>query len=83
MNPLTKSRFRPPTRPQVPGSSSATAEAVRARAYEIYQERSRRGDRGDALSDWMQAERELAGRARAAPPAAASRGEVLMEGDQD
>ena len=42
----------------------------------------RRGVR-DALSDWMQAERELAGRARATPPAAAPRGEVLMEGDLD
>jgi hypothetical protein len=41
-----------------------TTEAIRERAYQIY---LTRGDRpGDPLSDWLQAERELAHLARAA-----------------
>jgi hypothetical protein len=35
--------------------------AVRARAYELYVERSRNGESGDELSDWVRAERELNG----------------------
>ncbi len=84
MNAITKSHPRPPARQQPSGIPAATPEAVRARAYEIYRERSGRGQPGDALSDWNQAERELAGRARVAPPAAPPpRGEALMKGDQD
>ena len=40
-------------------SPLAGVDAVRLRAYEIFL--SRNGD-GDALSDWLQAERELLGR---------------------
>lgn len=39
--------------------AEATPERIRTRAYEIFQERSGRGAAGDALSDWLQAEREL------------------------
>ena len=41
------------------GSDVPAVEVVRVRAYEIYL--SRNGE-GDALSDWLQAERELLGR---------------------
>lgn len=36
-----------------------TPDRIRLRAYEIYQ--SRNGGPGDALADWVQAERELGG----------------------
>ena len=39
------------------GNASRDEEAIRCRAYELYLER---GDqRGSALDDWLQAEREL------------------------
>jgi hypothetical protein len=51
-------------------TDSVNAERVRERAYAIYQ--SRQGGAGDAESDWLQAERELAAEAtRGASPAAA------------
>ena len=34
-------------------------EAIRARAYEIYEQRVATGKLGDADSDWMEAENEL------------------------
>lgn len=34
-------------------------DLIRRRAFEIYQERIARGIRGDAQTDWLQAEREL------------------------
>lgn len=37
-------------------------ESIRARAYQIFQSRIRNQRAGDATSDWLQAERELAGR---------------------
>lgn len=43
-------------------------DQIRARAYDIYQRRMRRGEPGDALTDWLQAEREL----RAPPTTAAA-----------
>lgn len=36
-------------------------ERIQARAYEIYEARTREGSPGDAMSDWLQAERELNG----------------------
>jgi hypothetical protein len=35
------------------------SESIRRRAHEIYCDRVNRGAGGDALSDWLQAEREL------------------------
>ena len=40
-------------------STVVTPERVRARAYEIFL--ARNGGDGDALADWLQAERELKG----------------------
>jgi hypothetical protein len=39
----------------------SVAERIRERAYEIYRTRSASGGTGDAISDWVQAERELSG----------------------
>ncbi len=50
----------PPSR----GADVVTPESIRARAYEIFQARRGTAERGDAVSDWLQAERELS-RARA------------------
>jgi hypothetical protein len=36
-----------------------TVDQIRARAYQLYIERTARGDRGDAAADWLRAEREL------------------------
>lgn len=44
-----------------------TPDRIRLRAYEIYQ--SRNGGPGDALADWVQAERELGGADRTLEPA--------------
>ncbi|MDX2016301.1 MAG: hypothetical protein SFY95_01520 [Planctomycetota bacterium] len=41
--------------------SSRGIERVRARAYELYTQRMHHGGWGDALSDWLSAERELNG----------------------
>lgn len=41
--------------------SSRSIERVRARAYELYTQRMHHGGWGDALSDWLSAERELNG----------------------
>jgi hypothetical protein len=49
-----------------------TTERIRERAYAIYQ--SRQGGAGDATSDWLQAERELAAEAAGRPSSAALRG---------
>lgn len=38
-------------------------QRIRARAYEIYQTRRDNGGEGDAMSDWLQAERETNGTA--------------------
>jgi len=41
-------------------------EAIRERACQIYQARIKVGQPGDELSDWLQAERELKGKAKPA-----------------
>lgn len=53
-------------------TDGVNAERVRERAYAIYQ--SRQGGAGDATSDWLQAERELAAEAAGRPSSAALRG---------
>lgn len=61
-----------------------TTGRMRSRAYEIYLQRASNGSTGDAMSDWLQAERELNG--VAPDPSAASdaearaqaRGETLL-----
>jgi len=46
------------------------AEAISRRAYELYLERGgeRGGEHGSDVDDWLQAERELAGRAKGDAP---------------
>lgn len=44
------------------GPATVTRELIEARAYEIFL--ARNGGDGDALSDWLQAERELGGAER-------------------
>ncbi len=38
---------------------TVNTDRIRTRAYEIYEARKHSGVQGDALSDWLQAEREL------------------------
>jgi hypothetical protein len=58
-------------------------ERIRARAYEIFE--SRQGDGGDELSDWLQAEREVAAGAGAgdrpdtSPPSRPGRRELQRQ----
>ena len=39
--------------------SKAIEETIRVRAYEIFETRTNNGQDGDAVSDWLEAEREL------------------------
>lgn len=84
-----------PARPPVAGTSpttrhtvTPTPDAIRSRAWEIYQARVQSGLWGDDRSDWLQAERELNGSTaqptltgQNLPPANPARGEVLLHGD--
>ncbi len=51
------------TAPDAPATAARatapTEQDIRLRAYEIYQVRSRAGEPGDALSDWLKAENQL------------------------
>ncbi|HVU63990.1 MAG TPA: DUF2934 domain-containing protein [Phycisphaerales bacterium] len=58
---------------------AARAERVRARAFEIFV--GRKGTAGDALSDWLQAEREIASNPEI-DLVSRARGEVLLAGDE-
>ena len=49
-------------------SAKISEEDIRFRAYEISQTRARSGLSGDAMSDWLQAERELVSQALTARP---------------
>ena len=40
-------------------AATARAERIRRDAYEIFRARGTNGSPGDALTDWLQAEREL------------------------
>jgi glycosyltransferase involved in cell wall biosynthesis len=57
IDPLGRSKRAPG--PDVLRSASLPAEVVRRRAHEIYLSRTAAGLSGDAVSDWLQAEREL------------------------
>lgn len=65
-----------------------SADRIRARAYEIYETRRRTSGAGDAISDWLQAEREVCGAAPNPTPSAEvpaktrARGEVLLADDE-
>lgn len=65
-------------------SEPATADKIRARAYEIYLNRRGNGGAGDATTDWLQAELEINGpKARSGNSKSAgtrTRGEVLLGG---
>ena len=39
-----------------------SSQQIRQRAYETFQERQQTGRKGDALSDWLEAEHEIRGR---------------------
>jgi len=56
----------PRAHPVGPAESRITPDRIRFRAYEIFL--ARRGARGDAASDWAQAERELLGGGTPATP---------------
>ena len=43
----------------VTGRDPITEEHIRFRAYLLFQDRQQRGRAGDAMDDWLQAEREL------------------------
>ena len=45
-----------------PKKAKITGEQIRQRAAQIYSERLNNGKQGDELSDWLQAEKELAGK---------------------
>jgi hypothetical protein len=49
---------RPP-KPRSPESVQPSNEQIRNRAYSIYEARTRNGQPGDAVSDWLKAEQEL------------------------
>ena len=55
MNKFNKPMATPPT--SEPGASPVTEEAIRERAYELYQQRGRQD--GQAIEDWLAAEAEL------------------------
>ena len=44
--------------------AEAVAEQIRCRAYELYEERGRKG--GHEIEDWLRAEGEVTGRAQGA-----------------
>lgn len=50
-----------PALPSPPGSPGRDdiASRIRARAHELYVDRQKNGGAGDALSDWLKAEREV------------------------
>lgn len=49
-------------------SSTAGADQIRCRAYQIYRSRAQNGGAGDAVSDWLEAEREINGSAKPPTP---------------
>ncbi|MBL0928063.1 MAG: DUF2934 domain-containing protein [Phycisphaerales bacterium] len=57
-------------RPQPPAPSPvgpSLDDRIRARAYQLFRQRTNNAHSGDALSDWLQAERELDGNAQDPP----------------
>lgn len=45
--------------PAFPARTAVAPDRIRARAFQIYEARSRNGLPGDPMSDWAEAEREL------------------------
>jgi len=52
----------------VTGHDAMTEERIRFHAYLLFQDRQQRGRAGDAMGDWLRAERELRGEPRGAKP---------------
>jgi len=48
----------PPKKTQVPQLDEFLSE-IRQHAYEVFEERIRRNEPGDEMSDWLRAEREV------------------------
>lgn len=48
-----------PAAPACTGKKCPTEAEIRARAEAIFKERQKSGAKGDSMSDWLQAEREL------------------------
>lgn len=73
----------PPARP--PASDPATRARIEARAYDLYL--ARKGGPGDAVSDWLRAERELRRQTAPGEDAGANheraRGEELLSNPED
>ena len=82
MNTLTTSKPKSTIQPQGPVAAEVMTEDIRARAYAIYRQRRNSCAAGDAMSDWLQAERELKGQLQAAA-GARPRAEALLKGDQE
>jgi hypothetical protein len=47
------------TKKRTSTKKKVSAESIQMRAQEIYQDRIHNGHHGDALSDWLEAERQL------------------------
>lgn len=50
------------TKKKVIPAKKVSAEDIRLRAEQIYRSRINNGGHGDALSDWLKAEKELSGK---------------------
>ncbi len=70
------------SQPRTRQAVEVTPERIHARAYEIFEARSRNGRDGDQLSDWLQAEQELNGSARGAADAPELEVKVRGSGDE-
>jgi hypothetical protein len=57
------------------------ADQVRRRAFELFEQRRKNGGNGDAISDWLAAEREVNANAKLAEAKAQARGETLLRND--
>lgn len=72
MNTIMKTEPELKGKTQSPSVSSLTEavleERIRGRAFEIYTARAANGAPGDAVSDWLQAEREINGGRRSETP---------------
>ena len=52
---------------EVTGRAPVSEEHIRQHAYQLFESRQQRGLAGDAIGDWLQAERELRSKGTAAP----------------
>jgi hypothetical protein len=65
------------------GPTGRATDQVRSRAHALYEERRREGKPGDALTDWLRAERENSTEVPATPGLEARRAENRAEGPPD